>query len=88
MVETAQSNGLALLPKGQFHPFDLDTIGEWVQLLLAAGQAGAARCLTGIGGSATNDGGFGMARELGWVFLDESGNAIEQWTRARRLGCD
>jgi len=78
VVETAQSNGLALLPKGQFHPFDLDTRGVG-GLLLAAGQAGAARCLTGIGGSATNDGGFGMARALGWVFLDESGNAIEQW---------
>ena len=48
-------------------------------LLLAAGQAGAARCLTGIGGSATNDGGFGMAQVLGWVFRDESGKAIEQW---------
>ena len=78
VVETAQSNGLALLPKGQFHPFDLDTRGVG-GLLLAAGQAGAAHCLTGIGGSATNDGGFGMARALGWVFLDESGNAIEQW---------
>ena len=78
VVETAQSNGLALLPKGQFHPFDLDTRGVG-GLLLVAGQAGAARCLTGIGGSATNDGGFGMARALGWVFRDESGNASEQW---------
>ena len=78
VVETAQSNGLALLPRGRFHPFDLDTRGVG-QLLLAAGQAGAAHCLTGIGGSATNDGGFGMARALGWVFRDESGNAIEQW---------
>ena len=79
VVETAQSNGLALLPKGQFHPFDLDTRGVG-GLLLAAGQAGAAHCLTGIGGSATNDGGFGMARVLGWVFRDESRNAIEQWS--------
>ena len=78
VVETAQSNGLALLPKGQFHPFDLDTRGVG-GLLLVAGQAGASRCLTGIGGSATNDGGFGMARALGWVFRDEWGNAIEQW---------
>ena len=78
VVETAQSNGLALLPKGQFHPFDLDTRGVG-GLLLAAGQAGAAHCLTGIGGSATNDGGFGMARVLGWVFRDESGKSIEQW---------
>lgn len=80
VVETAQSNGLALLPRGRFHPFDLDTCGVG-QLLLAAGQSGAAHCLTGIGGSATNDGGFGMARALGWVFRDESGKVIEQWTR-------
>ena len=80
VVETAQSNGLALLPRGRFHPFNLDTRGVG-QLLLAAGQAGAAHCLTGIGGSATNDGGFGMARALGWVFRDESGKPIEQWTR-------
>lgn len=79
VVETAQSNGLALLPRGQFHPFDLDTRGVG-QLLLVAGQAGATECLTGIGGSATNDGGFGMARALGWVFLDEEGREIGQWT--------
>ena len=79
VVETAQSNGLALLPHRRFHPFDLDTCGVG-QLLLAAGQAGAAHCLTGIGGSATNDGGFGMARALGWVFRDESGREIGQWT--------
>ena len=79
VVETAQSNGLALLPRGQFHPFDLDTRGVG-QLLLVAGQAGATQCLTGIGGSATNDGGFGMARALGWVFLDKEGREIGQWT--------
>ena len=79
VVEAAQSNGLALLPHRRFHPFDLDTCGVG-QLLLAAGQAGATHCLTGIGGSATNDGGFGMARALGWVFRDESGREIGQWT--------
>ena len=78
VVETAQSNGLALLPSGRFHPFDLDTRGVG-GLLLAAGQAGATQCLAGIGGSATNDGGFGLARALGWVFRDEHGKAIERW---------
>ena len=79
VVETAQSNGLALLPSGRFHPFDLDTRGVG-GLLLAAGQSGVTQCLAGIGGSATNDGGFGMARSLGWVFRDESGKEIERWT--------
>jgi len=79
VLETAQSNGLALLPRGRFHPFDLDTHGVGA-MLLAAGQEGATRCLAGVGGSATNDGGFGLARSLGWMFRDESGNEIEQWT--------
>ena len=79
VVETAQSNGLALLPRGRFHPFDLDTRGVGT-LLLAAGQGGATQCLTGIGGSATNDGGFDMALSLGWVFRDLRGKAIDRWS--------
>ncbi len=39
----------------------------------------------GIGGSATNDGGFGLARALGWEFLDLRGELIEQWTGLSRL---
>jgi len=78
VVETAESSGLALLPRGRFHPFDLDTRGVGT-LLLAVGQGGVTRCIAGIGGSATNDGGFGMARSLGWVFLDLAGKAIDRW---------
>jgi glycerate kinase len=39
----------------------------------------------GIGGSATNDGGFGLARALGWQFLDRNGQLIEHWTGLHRL---
>ena len=39
VVETAESSGLALLPRGRFHPFDLDTRGVGT-LLLAVGQGG------------------------------------------------
>jgi glycerate kinase len=39
----------------------------------------------GIGGSATNDGGFGLARSLGWEFFDREGEAIEQWTGLGQL---
>jgi len=79
VVETAQSNGLALLPTGRFHPFDLDTFGVG-DLLMKLGQAGVECCLAGIGGSATNDAGFGMARALGWKFLDDEGAEIRSWT--------
>jgi glycerate kinase len=54
-------------------------------LLLAAAQAGAERLLIGLGGSATNDGGFGLARALGWRFFDGGGAAIRRWGDLERL---
>jgi glycerate kinase len=84
IVESANVIGLAMLPPKQFHPFDLDTSGLAAVLLAVAAQ-GARRCLIGIGGSATNDGGFGLARGLGWKFLNHNGHEIEQWTGLREL---
>jgi glycerate kinase len=84
IIESATVIGLAMLPPGQFHPFDLDTYGL-AAVLRAASAKGARRCLIGIGGSATNDGGFGLARGLGWEFLDRNGHRIEQWTGVREL---
>lgn len=84
LIESARVIGLALLPPKVFHPFDLDTSGL-AAVLRAAAEAGSARCLMGIGGSATNDGGFGMARALGWRFMDRSGEAIDRWTRLDTL---
>ena len=61
IIESARVIGLAMLPPGKFHPFALDTFGLG-KVIQAAARKGAKRCLVGIGGSATNDGGFGMAR--------------------------
>ena len=60
-------------------PIQLDTLGLGA-VVRAAARKGATRCLMGIGGSATNDGGFGLARALGWEFLDRDGRMIERWT--------
>jgi glycerate kinase len=79
IIEAARINGLALLPAKKFHPFELDT-GGLGTVLIAAREAGAKSCLIGIGGSATNDGGFGMARALGWKFFDRKGIEITVWT--------
>jgi glycerate kinase len=79
IIESARVIGLALLPPQKYHPFDLDTFGLGA-VIQAALETGAERCLIGIGGSATNDGGFGMARSLGWQFLDSNGKALEKWT--------
>jgi glycerate kinase len=73
-----------MLPSKKFHPFELDTFGLGA-LLRAAAAKGARRCVVGIGGSATNDGGFGIARALGWRFLDREGVQISRWTGLNEL---
>jgi glycerate 2-kinase len=84
IIESARIIGLATLPTGRFHPHELDTLGLG-QVIRAAARSGANLCVVGIGGSATNDGGFGLARALGWEFLDASGHSIERWTGLDRL---
>jgi len=84
IVETAQANGLALLPRGAYHPFRLDSFGLGAVLADAA-RARAAHVYVGLGGSATNDGGFGLARALGFVFLDEHGLELSRWGELERL---
>lgn len=84
IIESATTIGLAMLPPGRFHPFELDTFGLGAVLRTAASK-GAKRCLVGIGGSATNDAGFGLARSLGWEFLIRDGSLIQQWTGLDRL---
>ena len=79
IIESAQIIGLGFLPRGKYHPFDLDTEGLGVAVQEAV-AAGARRCIIGIGGSATNDAAFGLARALGWQFLDRQGNEIQRWT--------
>jgi glycerate 2-kinase len=84
VIESAAVIGLAILPPKRFHPFQLDTLGLGA-VVRAAAKKGARRCLMGIGGSATNDGGFGLARALGWEFLDRKGELIERWIGLHQL---
>lgn len=78
VVESAEVIGLAKLPPGQFHPFDLDTAGLG-KLLTVVAKMKPRRCFIGIGGSATNDGGFGLARSLGWRFINRRRKEITTW---------
>ncbi len=84
VIEAAQVNGLAHLPPRKYHPFDLDTFGLR-EVFQRAEDLGASKMLVGIGGSSTNDGGFGLALAMGWRFFDERGAAIERWTDLDRL---
>lgn len=84
IIESAGVIGLAQLPPKKFHPFTLDTFGLG-RVIRAAAAKGAKRCLIGIGGSATNDGGFGVGRALGWKFMDSKGRELTSWTQLKTL---
>jgi glycerate kinase len=84
VIEAARVNGLAQLPRGKFHPFELDTFGLG-EVIKDAVNTGAKRCVMGIGGSATNDGGFGVARALGWEFFNTKSAALDRWTDLHSL---
>jgi glycerate 2-kinase len=84
IIESARVIGLALLPPGQSHPFQLDTFGLG-EVFKAAARHGASKCIVGLGGSATNDAGFGLAQALGWTFHDREGAEIREWTGLDQL---
>ena len=76
VLEMAAASGLALLPPGRRDPLRTSTHGTG-DLILAALDAGVNRIILGIGGSATNDGGAGMAQALGARLLDDRGRDLD-----------
>ena len=75
VIEMAKAAGLALLPPEKRDPRMTTTHGVG-ELLQHAYDAGARHFIVGIGGSATNDGGAGMAQALGYHLLDEKGHEL------------
>ncbi|MCS6776496.1 MAG: glycerate kinase [Chloroherpetonaceae bacterium] len=75
VIEMAEASGLRLLRPEERDPLRACTYGTG-ELMRAAVRAGCRSLLVGIGGSATNDGGAGMARALGARFLDAAGTAL------------
>lgn len=74
-IEMAKASGLQLLKADQYNPSLTSTYGTG-ELIKAAIDMGAQNIIVGIGGSATNDGGIGMASALGYRFLDDDGNEL------------
>lgn len=72
VIEMARASGLPLVPINQRQPLLSNTLGTG-QLMAHAIQAGARSLLLGIGGSATNDAGFGMLAALGAEFYSAEG---------------
>lgn len=75
VIEMAAASGLTLVPEDQRDPRRTTTRGTG-ELILAALDRGLRRLIVGIGGSATNDGGAGMAEALGARFLDSEGKDL------------
>ncbi len=75
VIEMAEASGLTLVPSVELDPLKATTYGAG-QLILDALDHGAKKILLGIGGSATNDGGAGMAQALGVSLLDADGSEI------------
>jgi glycerate 2-kinase len=71
-VEMAEASGLKRLPGGRRAPLAATTYGTG-ELLRAALDRGVREVVLGIGGSATTDGGAGMAAALGARLLDDAG---------------
>jgi glycerate kinase len=72
VIEMSAASGLPLVPRDRRDPRVATTFGTG-ELVRAALDAGLTKIIIGIGGSATNDGGSGMARALGIRFLDAAG---------------
>jgi glycerate kinase len=87
VIESAEACGLHLLREAERDPLVTTSRGVG-ELVLAALAGGASELILGLGGSATVDGGTGMARALGWGFVDaahrplaEGGGSLGQLAR-------
>ena len=76
IVEMARASGLPLLAPAERDPSRATTYGTG-ELIRDALERGCRRFLLAIGGSATNDGGTGLLRALGYRFLDRRGEELE-----------
>lgn len=75
VIEMAAASGLPLLAINERNPMLTTSYGTG-ELIKHALDMGCKEIIIGIGGSATNDGGLGMAMALGVKFLDKTGMNI------------
>ena len=75
-IEMAEASGLTLLSPGERNPLVTSTYGTG-ELIADAVKHGVRNIILGLGGSATNDAGIGMASALGYIFCDASGERLK-----------
>ncbi len=76
VIEMAEASGLSLVPCKSRNPGIASTYGTG-ELIMAALEKNCSEIIIGIGGSATNDGGAGMACALGAKLLDKDGRPLD-----------
>lgn len=74
-VESSKVIGIDLLPKSKQNPCKTTSLGLGLMLKQCIDR-GYKKIIVGLGGSATNDAGIGMAEALGAVFTDKKGNIL------------
>lgn len=92
IMEMAAASGIELVPEGQLNPLVATTYGTG-EMIRAILQTGMRELVIGIGGSATVDGGAGMAQALGFRFFDAADQELPHPIgggdvgRIRRVDC-
>ena len=81
VMEMASAAGITLVPADKKNPLVATTYGVG-EMILHAMENGCRSFIIGIGGSATNDGGIGMLKALGFEFLDIDGNDVGEGGQA------
>ncbi len=76
VIEMAEASGLPLVPRDKRNPLLATTYGTG-ELIMDAVKRGVGKIIIGLGGSATVDGGAGMAQALGVRFFDKAGKEIK-----------
>ncbi|MCL2865576.1 MAG: glycerate kinase [Lachnospiraceae bacterium] len=81
VMEMAGAAGIILLSEEEKDPFQTTTYGVG-EMIKDAVHKGIRNFIIGIGGSATNDGGIGMLKALGYTFFDKDGNDVGEGGQA------
>jgi glycerate kinase len=85
IIEMAQASGLTLISPSARNPFNTTSFGTG-QLIAAALNQGFRRFIIGVGGSATTDGGAGMAQALGVRFFDDNNQELTEPMNGQLIG--
>ena len=76
VIDMSSASGLWRIPETERNPSRASTFGTG-ELMADAIAHGARNLIIGLGGSATNDAGVGMAAALGWKFLDDQNQPVD-----------